>query len=271
MSFRFLVFSDILTPVGRLFAIILFLAALSAGCSSNNAGREKPGELYEQDQLGQFVEDTDPLESQEDYVIGIGDRLDVVFFVHKELTTIDLLVRSDGRVTLPYVGDVDAAGVTPMQLDSTLSYRFSEVLREPNLSVIVRAPADKLVYVLGQVKAPGGFPYDTKLSVVQAIALAGGIERGAKTSHVLVIRRKGPEKIVGIEVNVASITSGYNVQSDIWLRNYDILYVPKTRLQSAGEFIAIINDILYPPVDLLVRGWQIQVMKQQLDIIRARE
>ncbi len=75
------------------------------------------------------------------------------------------------------------------------------------------------------------------------------MERGAKTTHVLVIRRKGPEKIVGIEVNVASITSGYNVQSDIWLRNYDIVYVPKTRLQSAGEFIAIINDILYPPVD----------------------
>ncbi len=107
--------------MGRLFAIILFLAVLSAGCSSNNAGREKPGELYEQDQLGQFVEDTDPLESEEDYVIGIGDRLDVVFFVHKELTTIDLLVRSDGRITLPYVGDVDAAGVTPMQLDSTLT------------------------------------------------------------------------------------------------------------------------------------------------------
>ena len=271
MSFRFSRFSDILTPVGRLLSIIAALVVLCAGCSSNNAGREKPGELYARSDLAAFVEDTDPLESERDYVIGIGDRLDVVFFVHKELTTVDLLVRSDGRITLPYVGDVDAAGVTPMQLDSTLTYRFSEVLREPNLSVILKAPAEKLVYVLGQVKAPGGFPYDTKLSVVQALALAGGMERGAKTSHVLVIRRKGPEKIVGIEVNVASITSGYNVQSDIWLRNYDILYVPKTRLQSAGEFIAIINDILFPPVDLLVRGWQIQVMKQQLDVIRARE
>jgi polysaccharide export outer membrane protein len=270
MSFRFLGFSDILTSVVRLSAIVFFLAALSAGCSSNNAGREKPGELYGQDQLGAFVEDTDPLVSQEDYVIGIGDRLDVVFFVHKELTTVDLLVRSDGRITLPYVGDVDAAGVTPMQLDSTLSYRFSEVLREPNLSVILREPAEKLVYVLGQVKTPGGFPYQTKLSVVQALALAGGMDRGAKTTHVLVIRRKGPEKVVGIEVNVASITSGYNVQSDIWLRNYDILYVPKTRLQSAGEFIAIINDILFPPVDLVLRGWQIEVLRQQLEVIRAR-
>jgi polysaccharide export outer membrane protein len=187
------------------------------------------------------------------------------------LTTTDLLVRSDGRVSLPYVGDVDAAGVTPMQLDSALTSRFSEVLREPNLSVILRAPAEKLVYVLGQVKTPGGFPYETKLTVLQALALAGGIERGAKTSHVLVIRRKGPEKVVGIEVNVASVTSGYNVQNDIWLRNYDILYVPKTRLQSAGEFIAIINDILFPPIDLVLRGWQIEVLRQQLEVIRSRD
>jgi len=255
----------------RLVAIIVSLAVLSAGCASNNAGREERGQLYPQNQLDEFVGDTNPTESEGDYVIGVGDRLDVVFFIHKELTTLDLLVRTDGRVTLPYVGDVGAAGVTPMQLDSTLTYRFSEVLRDPNLSVILRAPAQKIVYVLGQVKTPGGFPYETQVSLVQALALAGGLDRGAKTTHVLVIRRKGPEKIVGIEVNAASITSGYNVQNDIWLKNYDILYVPKTRLQSAGEFIAIINDILFPPVDILVRGWQIQVLKQQLDVIRARD
>jgi polysaccharide export outer membrane protein len=257
--------------MARLIAIVVSLTVLSAGCSSKNAGRDPQTGLYQQREVSQFVEDTNPPESEGEYVIGAGDRLDVVFFVHKELSTLDLLVRTDGRITLPYVGDVMAAGVTPMNLDSTLTYRFSEVLREPNLSVIVRQPAEKLVYVLGQVKNPGGFPYNTNVSLVHALALAGGLDRGAKTAHVLVIRRKGPEKIVGIEVNVAAITSGSNIQNDFWLKNYDIVYVPKTRLQSVSEFIAIVNDVVFPPVDIVLRGWQIQVLRQQLEVIQSRD
>jgi len=255
----------------RVIAIVVCLAAVSAGCGTKNAGRDAQGELYKPNELGKFVEETTPVESERDYVIGVGDHLDVVFFVHKELTTLNLLVRSDDRITLPYVGDVIAAGVTPMQLDSNLTDRFSEVLRDPNLSVIVRQPAQKLVYVLGQVKAPGGFPYENSVSLLHALALAKGLDRGAKTTHVLVIRRKGPEKIVGIEVNVKAITTGSNVQNDIWLRNYDIVYVPQTRIQSLAEFVTIMNEIIYPPFDIVFRGWQIQVLQQQLEILRLTE
>lgn len=271
MGYRFSILSDGLPLMTRLVAIVVLLAVASAGCGSKNAGRDVHGDLYKSDEVDQFVETTVPAESEGEYVIGVGDHLDVVFFVHKELTTLDLLVRSDGRITLPYVGDVNASGVTPMQLDSTLTDRFSDVLRDPNLSVIVRQPAQKLVYVLGQVKTPGGFPYDTNVSLLHALALAGGLDSGAKTTHVLVIRRKGPEKIVGIEVNVKSITSGYNVENDIWLRNYDIVYVPETRIKSLAEFITIMNDILYPPVDIALRGWQVQVLRQQLEILELRK
>jgi polysaccharide export outer membrane protein len=226
--------------------------------------------MYDSDSVAVFAQETGPSGMESEYVIGPGDRLDVVFFIHKELSTLDLLVRTDGRITLPYVGDVLAAGTTPMMLDSTLTVKFSEVLRDPNLSVIVRAPAEKVVYVMGQVENPGGFPYQTNVSLVQSIALAGGLTRGAKTTHVLVIRRKGPDKIVGIEVNVASITSGYNIQNDFWLRNYDIVYVPRTRLESAAQFISILNDIFFPPVDIALRGWQLQVLNQQLEVLKAR-
>jgi polysaccharide export outer membrane protein len=158
-----------------------------------------------------------------------------------------------------------------MALDSVLTARFSEVLRDPNLSVILRAPAEKVVYVFGQVENPGGFPYRTNLSLLHSIALAGGLSRGAKTSHVLVIRRKGPEKIVAIEVNVSDITSGRNVRSDVWLRNYDIVYVPRTRLESAADFILILNDVLFPPVDIALRGWQLQVLNQQLEVLKSKD
>jgi polysaccharide export outer membrane protein len=251
-------------------AIVLALVLFSAGCGSKNAGRPAPGDFYESNDVQAFLDQTAPPGVDDQYLIGVGDRLDLVFFVHKELSTPNLLVRSDGRITVPYVGDVPAAGLRPMQLDSTLTARFSEVLRDPNLSVIVRDTAEKFVYVLGQVKLPGEMKFSTRISVVQAIARAQGFGRGAQTSHVIVIRRDGPERIVGVEIDVASITRGKMFTNDIWLRNYDIVYVPKTRLQSAGEFIEIVYDILFPPTDLMLRGWTAQVMWQQLEYLRAQ-
>jgi polysaccharide export outer membrane protein len=255
----------------RSLSLIVLLAVTSLGCAANQPRVKAGGDLYRNDQVAEFLRETETADSGNVYAIGIGDRLDVIFFVHKELSTLDLLVRSDGYITLPYVGDVAAAGLTPMQLDTTLTTKFSEVLRDPNLSVIIREPAQKIVYVFGQVKKPGGFPYDTRVSLLQALALGWGLDRGAKTSHVLVIRRVGPARIVGVEVNVSEIMKGHNLQQDLWLRNYDIVYVPKTRLQSTGEFMAIINDVLFPPVDLVLRGWQSTLMWQQIDYLRSKD
>jgi polysaccharide export outer membrane protein len=259
-----------MVPMSRYFAVILVLVAFSVGCASRNAGLQTAGNLPEAGDAQSLLDSASPPELDDDYVIGVGDRLDVVFFIHKDLTTLNLLVRDDGRITLPYVGDVPAVGFTPMRLDSTLTERFSEVLREPILSVIVRDPAAKYVYVLGQVLQAGEFRFDTKISLMQALARARGFGRGAKASHVVVIRRDGPERIVGVEVDVGSITKGKRYANDIWLRNYDIVYVPKTRLQSASEFVEIVYDVLFPPTDLMLRGWTAQVMFQQLDYLRAQ-
>lgn len=252
----------------------LVLGALCFGCA-HDAGVKKAGKIYESGEVTtdvkRFLDRTSPPGVEEKYVIGIGDRLDVVFFLHRDLTTLGLLVRSDGCITLPYVGDVAAAGLTPMQLDSTLTARFSEVLREPDLAVIVANPAQKLVYVLGQVKMPGAVQFENKLSLLQALAVAKGFDRGAKTKHVVLIRRDGLDGIVGVEINVASITEGKNLADDIWLRNYDIVYVPKTRLQSAAEFMDILNDVVFAPTDMVLRGWQVQVMWEHVQYLRSGE
>jgi polysaccharide export outer membrane protein len=249
----------------RLIAAISILPVILTGCgSSGNAGLEPRGKLYRGVDVVEFLDDTSPPEIEPEYLIGVGDRLDIVFFVHRELTAQSLPVRTDGRITLPYVGDIAAAGFTPMELDSMLTVRFSEVLRDPNLSVIVRETAKKLVYVLGQVERPGGFPIDNRVSVLGAIALAGGFASGAKSDHVLVIRRNGHDKIVGAEINVASVTSGYNVANDIWLKNYDIVFVPKTRLRSVADFVEILNDIVYPIVDTGYRAW---LLSEQVDVL----
>lgn len=253
----------------RIASILVVCGLFLSSCGAPKSGLEERGELYRGGDVMEFLDATAPPGVEEEYLIGVGDRLDVVFFVHKELSTPGLLVRTDGRITMPYVGDVRAAGLTPMQLDSTLSSLYSEVLRDPNLSVIVKEPAEKLVYVLGQVKRAGGFKFETRVSVLGAVALAGGLDEGAKTSHVLVIRRDGADRIVGAEINIAAATSGYNVANDIWLKNYDIVFVPKTRLKSAAEFVQLMNEILFPPVDIALRGWQVQVLRQQLEFLQS--
>ncbi|MCH7548128.1 MAG: polysaccharide biosynthesis/export family protein, partial [Candidatus Krumholzibacteriota bacterium] len=161
--------------------------------------------VYAAEDLDQFVEDTNTLAQgvvQEEYVIGVGDLLDVVFMYHNNLTTRNLFVRRDGRISLPYVGDAVAAGLTPMTLDSVLTKGFAEILHEPNLSVIVRQPAKQKVYVLGEVNAPGKFFFDDELSVVQSIAVAGGLLRSANAEHAILIRRQGLNGSVGIEIDV---------------------------------------------------------------------
>jgi polysaccharide export outer membrane protein len=246
---------------------IIVVCSIIWGCSSSppppSVSPEVPQSFYKPDQLGDFLKSTSSQVTNE-YVVGIGDRLDVVFFFHDDLTTENLLVRTDGRITLPYVGDIMAAGQTPMYLDSTLTVRFSEILRDPNLSVIVREPAEQVVYVLGQVVMPGGYPFETKISLVQALTHARGFDLGAKSQHVVVIRREGVVGIVGVEVDVDAITKGHQFHKDFLLRSGDIVFVPKTRIKSLGEFVEQVDDILRPPLDWLLRGWQIAVLSNDV-------
>ena len=96
--------------------------AVIAGCSS-----KRPPELYPREEIQEFDKvAAQPVYIEQDkYILGTGDRIDVVFLYHNNLTTRDLLIRKDGKISLPYVGDHDAAGLMPMELDSLLTDRFA--------------------------------------------------------------------------------------------------------------------------------------------------
>jgi len=257
---------------GTLMLRVLIAPGLVIGlsaCSSNRRPVGAGGGVYPPEQLGQFLRDTAPPRQANDYIIAVGDRLDVAFFFDRDMNQERLLVRSDGRITLPYTGDVMAAGRTPMQLDTLLTNRFAEILKDPNLSVIVVETARTMVYVLGEVRNPGGYPFRRSVSLVQALALAGGLSNGAKSNHVLVIRRKGLQGIVGVEVNAKAIIQGEQVQNDFLLRDFDIVYVPKTRIQSIADFAQTLDQIVSPPTDLFLQGWQVQVLREQLELFRG--
>ncbi|MFQ5511639.1 MAG: polysaccharide biosynthesis/export family protein [Candidatus Krumholzibacteriia bacterium] len=251
-------------------ARIVVLAGCCVSLAACSSGRKQVGTLggvYPRQQLGQFLKDTTPAPSSE-YIIGVGDKLDIAFFFNEDLSKHELLVRSDGRITLPYVGDIMAAGQTPMRLDTLLTTRFGEILKDPNLSVIVVESTTPTVYVMGQVRSAGGYDYTRSISLLQALALAGGFRDGAKANHVLVIRRKGLSGIVGVEVDAKAIMEGESVQLDIPLQDLDIVYVPKTRIQSIADFAQTLDQIVTPPTELFLRGWQVQVLRQQIELIQ---
>jgi len=251
---------------------VLLLPMAFIGCSSSaipETDVEKG--LYVDEDIDRFIDDTSAFPRhviEPEYMIGVGDALDVVFLFNSNLSTRDLTVRRDGKISLPYVGDQMAAGLTPMMLDSVLTDGFAEILREPNISVIVRRSAGQKVYVLGEVRSPGGYEFPDEMSLVSSIATAGGLLKSADAEHAVLIRRDGLQKIVGIEINVASILAAADIQNDLRLRNYDIVYVPKRPLYSAAEFVELVTEIMLGPLDVVFRGWQIATLSANYEFFR---
>jgi protein involved in polysaccharide export with SLBB domain len=125
--------------------------------------------------------------------------------------------------------------------------------------------AEKIVYVLGEVQNPGGYPYKDRMSLVQSIAAAGGTKESAKEAHTVLIRREGANKIVGVEVNVKSILGGEAIQNDLQLRKYDIVYVPKAAIYTVAEFAKQVDTIMSP----FLRGWQVRTLEANYEYFQS--
>jgi polysaccharide export outer membrane protein len=248
------------------------LPVVTSGCSSGVRGADRSQGWYDSESAAAFEADSNQsaqVRLDPEYVIGVGDLLEVVFLYHSNLTTRDLVVRRDGRISLPYVGDHMAAGITPMVLDSLLETRFGEILRDPSLSVIVKLPAPQRVYVLGEVQSPGRVQFDDEITMLQSIASVGGFQKGALPGHVVLIRRQGVSKIVGIEVDLQAAMQGAAMQNDLRLRNYDIVFVPQHPIYSAADFMEQVGKIIAVPLDAVYKGWQIANLSSSYEYFRA--
>ncbi len=261
-----------LIRAGLVLCVGAALPMASTGCGGGIKGADRSEGWYSPDSIAQFDAETSTAPKADlvpEYVIGVNDMLEVVFLYHSNLTTRDLIVRRDGRISMPYVGDQMAAGITPMELDSVLTTRFSEVLRDPNLSVIVSRPAPQKAYVLGEVNQPGKIEFNDELSMVGALAAAGGVKSGGMANHAVLVRRQGVSQIVGIEVDLRAVMNGSQMSNDLRLRNYDIVYVPRHPIYTAADFMEQIGKIINVPLDAVFKGWQIANLKENYQFYRT--
>jgi polysaccharide biosynthesis/export protein len=159
-----------------------------------------------------------------DYMVGKGDVLEVSVWREPMLSG-ETMVRSDGMISVALLGDIRAAGRTPMELKNEIQTRLKEFLGEPAVTVTVRTPASQKFYVVGEVKTPGEYNLVTDLTVVQGIARAGGFTEWASKDKILLLRKEdGMEK--RIRVNYKEIVKGEDSSQNFILQVGDTIVVP---------------------------------------------
>ena len=158
-----------------------------------------------------------------DYVIGVEDLLTVMFLREKDLTS-EVVVRPDGRISLPMINDVEAAGLTPEQLSATVTAAASKFIRDPGVTVMVKEVRSRKVYVVGEVGSPGVFQLGSEMNVLQALAQAGGLLEHANKGNIVVVRSvNGAEQ--RFRFNYKDALRGRNTRQNIKLLPGDTILV----------------------------------------------
>jgi protein involved in polysaccharide export with SLBB domain len=194
--------------------------------------------------------------SVEGYRIQPGDRLRVAFAYHPTRNRM-LAVRPDGRVSLTFAEEVQAAGLTIPELDAALTARVAEHLDAPDLTVEVEAHARQRVYVAGRVARPGELPLTPGMTLQEAITAAGSFAVGAARDAVVLVRADNPSSRSAIKVNADEEAM---VAADVELQPFDLIYVPPSGIARVGIWIQQhINDVI-------PRGFRFVVLRFRLGV-----
>ena len=164
------------------------------------------------------------LEEPSPYYIAPGDVLRIAVWKEPELTT-DVFVRLDGRITVPLVGDVKAAGRTTEELTNEIRTRLRAFLEVPQVTITVSQAVSTRFYVIGQVTTSGAFALSSRITVAQALALAGGFREFAKRDRVMLLRESRGER-KAIPFNFRDLEVGINLDQNIVLESGDTIIVP---------------------------------------------
>jgi len=159
------------------------------------------------------------------YVIGVDDVLSILFWRDKDLSAPDITVRPDGKVTLPLLNDVQAAGLTPEQLRDTVLDAARKYVEDPNPTVIVKEIKSRKVFITGQVEKPGPYPFNGTVTVLQLIATAGGLRDFADGKNISVIRVRDGKQAV-FEFNYQDLLKKRYLSQNIELTPGDTVVVP---------------------------------------------
>jgi len=212
-------------PKGISSIMSVLLLFLLVGCSSNQPHAPSNAQII-------------PFQSQNlpEYRIRPGDELEVKFFYNPEVNG-KATVRPDGMIRLQLIDEVEAAGLTPVQLDKLLTKKYAPVVKQPVLTVIVRAFAGQKVYVGGEVNRRGPLDFTAGMTALDAVITAGGFKETAKPEEAIVIRKGPTNRPFPIRVNLQKALDRSNTVGAPQLLPFDIVYIPKSAIAKANQFV----------------------------------
>ncbi len=198
------------------FALAMSAAALLLGaCASTQRALPSAAEL-----------DRHALSRESDYRIGAGDVLAITVWREPELSLPEVVVRSDGRISVPLIDEIDVQGMTPMELKKEVTERLVEYVKMPHVTVVVRQINSQLIFVIGEVKREGPIALRRDMRVVDALSTAGGFTAFAGRANVKLIREQNGSGPVEFVFDYMEFVRGENLEQNVLLLPGDRIVVP---------------------------------------------
>lgn len=160
-----------------------------------------------------------------DYQLQPGDTVSISVWKEKDLET-DALVRPDGGLSFPLVGDVEAKGHTLREVRDTIAERLKPYIPDPVVTVAIKQIGGNEIYVLGRVNRPGGYPFSQPIDVMQALSLAGGTTPFAKLNRIVILHRDASGSQHSERFHYADIAHGRDLAQNVLLHSGDTVVVP---------------------------------------------
>ncbi len=209
-------------------AVALTTAALSmAACSANRApptAPASPPRTADNASPG----DTAPMDQ---YVIGSGDSLSVFVYRNPDLSEGGVSVRPDGRISVPLIEDITAAGKTPTQLAREIEGRLKKYIQDPNVTVIVRGfvgPFDRQIRVIGEATEPAAIPYRDHMTLLDVMIATKGLTKYAAGNRAEIVRRDADGKQDTIKVKLNDLIKDGDISQNIEMQPGDTLIIPQS-------------------------------------------
>jgi polysaccharide export outer membrane protein len=160
------------------------------------------------------------------FVIGNDDVLAINVWKEPDVSRPAIPVRSDGKISLPLVGEVQAAGLTPLKLEQAIAAKLQNFISQPEVTVIVQQINSQKYNVLGQVNHPGTFVITNSLTVLDAIAISGGFRDFAKQKAIYVLRQNADGTQARLPFNYKEVVKGKNAEQNVKIQPKDTIVVP---------------------------------------------
>ena len=160
--------------------------------------------------------------------IGAGDVLQILVWKEPEASVSSVVVRTDGKITVPFVKEIEVAGMTPAELEKILAGKFTKYIRDLDVTSVTVVPKEILsqkVYLLGAVKKEGPVPLKSSMTVLQALNEAGGLTEYAKRKKIYVLRNDGGKQI-RLPFDYTAVIHGEHPEQNILVRAEDTVVVP---------------------------------------------